>query len=285
MSILTITAIMLLTGCTFSRVASGSSVMVRTVGVGENSMPIDGKSFAFEFFSDPATSVDAIKKIYHLDVEDGVEEIEHLLSGRILSKNGRNYGFNLRYGIDNYTEVKVGIFGGSVHSKKGESYESRYNTSFAGYQLGVKRLLVNYDNPHRVSLYAQGKYFKTSSTTFRDYSFTPSEGFVDKYDGRNIEAKFALIYGYLPDPVIKNYPSVSLYYSLANTKRDETILGIPLKKSPNAMGLEANYSFDLKRLYYMLYVGTEKELVDKATGSLNSFFGVKVGIYFNRLKG
>lgn len=44
MSILTITAIMLLTGCTFSRVASGSSVMVRTVGVGENSMPIDEKA-------------------------------------------------------------------------------------------------------------------------------------------------------------------------------------------------------------------------------------------------
>ena len=134
-------------------------------------------------------------------------------------------------------------------------------------------MLSKYNEPQRLSLYLDGKYTSTSS---RDA--------VSKYDGYVIEVKSALIYGYLAEPNKRTLPSLALYYSRAYTNRDETIPGIPLKNQTQAMGLEINVNVNLKHLYYLVALGIEKNLLENNAASLNSYFGVKLGINFNRKK-
>lgn len=274
-------SVLLFTGCSSNTnvvTNTRTSTMLRTVGVGENSMPIESGSYAFEFFTDEATSLNMISETFITYTGENAPEDEHYASGVNVKEYCRYYGFNARYGISNYTEGKIGFYTGSFKSGYSGSTDYYYSkdefyTTIMGVHLGLKRLLTNYNSPHRLSIYGEGKYFTISS-----------EDFADKYDGNVLEVKSALIYGYLPDPVTRNFPSISLYYSLANTKRDETVLGLPLKKQPQAVGLEANFSVDMGPVYYLAFVGMEKEIADKVTNELNTFFGMKVGLHFNKLK-
>lgn len=272
--LLTILAIILFTGCssnTTQRTLRSSS-MLRTVGVGENSMPIDGGSFTLELFNDEATSIDMITETHIVHTGENAPEDELTITGERVNDYCRYYGLNARYGIDNYTEGKIGVFIGSIkNGYKSQNDDPNLYTSLAGFRFGLKRLLTHYDSPNRLSIFAEGKYFTTSS-----------EDYADKYDGSIIEFKSALIYGYLADPSKRNFPSVSLYYSLANTKRDETIIGVSRKHQPQAIGVESNYSVDMGPVYYMVFVGMEKEIADITNNEMNAFFGMKVGIHFNR---
>lgn len=284
LSLLVIISLVMFTGCSlFTEDRVSSSTMLRTVGIGESAMPIEAGSFAIEFFNDEATTVDAITEtsLYSGNI---FEPNDYYVSGGVVSKDCRYYGVNSRFGVANHTEGKIGFFGGSIengyssydyYDENGQTNTNKmdFYTSIAGFQLGLKRLLTDYNNPHRLSLYVDGKYFTTSSEN-------PS----DKYDGENIEVKSAIIYGYLPNPALRNFPSLALYYSLSNTKRLETIPGVPLKKQPQAVGIEANYSLDMGPLYSIFSLGIEKEIADKASDDLNPYFGFKLGLHFNQLK-
>lgn len=131
--------------------------------------------------------------------------------------------------------------------------------------MGLKRLLTDYSNPHKISLYLETRYISTQT-----------EGLASKYDGNNIELKPALIYGYLKDPASRNLPSFSLYYSLANTKRDNSVAGIKAKKRPQAVGAEANLNLSHNHIYANIAAGVEKEISDKTTNKLKPYLGVKV---------
>ena len=274
----------LITACSVnSTEVKTSSSMIRTVGIGENAMPIEKGSFTLEFFNERATTVDIITETYSY-TEDELEITEHDTYGANVSDNLRYFGFNTRIGFDNYTEAKLGVFAGSIedghkrvtdYNSDGHDYSSytTYSTDINGFHVGIKRLLTNYNEPHRVSLYLDGKYLKMYS-----------DDIAKKYDGSSMEAKFAVIYGYLPDPETRTFPSIAIYSSVANTEREQTIDGIPLKKQPQAVGAEANLTLDIFRLYTIFSLGVEKELVDESTDDLNVYFGMKVGLQFNRLK-
>jgi hypothetical protein len=282
--LLTSLSIILFTGCSlnYTEVKSSSS-LVRTVGIGENAMPIEKGSFALEFFNEEATTVDVITETY-THTGDIFEEDEQNIYGGVASDALRYYGFNARIGFDNYTEAKIGVFAGSIegghkrvvdYDNQGNDFSSyaEYNTNINGFHVGLKRLLTGYDEPHRISLYLEGRYLKTYS-----------DGFSDKYDGTIMEAKLALIYGYLPNPDKRSFPSIAFYSNVANTEREETIEGIPLKKQPQAIGAEVNYSIDMYGVYTIISLGAEKEIVEKATDDINIYFGMKVGLHFNQLK-
>ncbi len=278
---ITILSSSLFTGCSTvsKRNISVTSSMLRTVGLGENSMPIDEASYAIEFFNDEAISINKINETFIIYYGEDAPDNEHYISGKIVKESLRSYGFNLRYGFDNSTEAKLGFLTGSIEngysgtSSNSNSSNNSY-TSLFGIQLGLKRLLTNYDNPHRLSLYAEGKYYTTSS-----------EGIVDKYDGNILEMKAALIYGFLSDPAIRNFPSVAFYYSLGNTKRDNTIPGIPLEEEFKVVGLETNVSMHMGTLYPILALGVEKDIANTSEfDDLNFYLGVKLGLHFNRKK-
>lgn len=294
----TIFSLFLITACTGNTVTKRTSLkassMIRSIGIGENAMPIEAESFAIEFFNDEGISVDRIdeKVVSYTGTPVPGEELpedEYSLTGRTSDKDFRSFGFNGRYGFDDYTELKVGFFTGSVkngYSRSSSTVSNEYNesstsgglgakyyTSILGTQFALKQLLLDYNTPQRLSLYLNGRYTSTKS---RDT--------VSRYDGNVIEVKSALIYGYLVDPLKRTFPSLALYYSRAYTYRDETIPGIPLKNQIEAVGLEANISVDLKHLYYLIYLGVEKDLAEDNDSGLNGFFGVKLGINFNRKK-
>ena len=277
--LLSVLSIVLFTGCSQNQM----STMVRTVGVGESAMPINAGSFAIESFMDNATTVDNINSIDYHDWVDFAGE--DLLMESNIKDNCRYIGINGRVGFDNYTEFKLGFFIGIIDNSNnifinvdGDNHvsyeESIVENTFTGFQLGIKRLLTDYDNPFRMSLYLEGKQI-----------FIESGGsFVGKYDGTNTEVKSALIFGYLDDPAIRNFPSLSLYYNLANTSRKETIHGISAKRHPQAIGIEANFNLDLGTIYVNATSGIEKEIVDETDNTIIPYAAIKVGFHFMRKK-
>ena len=276
-------SVLFFTGCSmnYTEIKSSSS-MIRTVGIGENAMPIEKGSFTLEFFNEEATTVDVITETYSYS-GDNFEEGEHNIYGGVSSDALRYYGFDTRIGFDNYTEFKIGIFTGSIdggdknvvnYDEHGNnnSYNVDYDTSISGVQVGLKRLLTEYNDPHRLSLYVEGRYLTTYS-----------DGVSEKYDGKSMEGKLSLIYGYLANPDTRSFPSIAVYSSLANTEREATIDGIALEKQPQAIGVEANYSIDMYRVYTIISLGAEKEILEKATDDINVYFGIKLGLHFNQL--
>jgi hypothetical protein len=257
--------------------------MIRTLGLNETAMPIEKGSYAIEYFNNEATSIDVITETYTSN-DDWFSSGNIHLSGGKLSRDLRYYGINGRFSIDNYTELKFGMFKGKIEDGH-ENYtylnedgfytsnNTEFYTNIYGTQLGIKRLLTDYSSSHRLSAYLEGQYFSTSSASS-----------VEQFDGDVLALKSALIYGYLVDPAHRNFPSLSLYYSLTNTKRAETILGVPLKNQPQAVGLEANYNVDMKLLYLIASIGAEKDIADKVSDDINTYFGVKLGIHINKMK-
>ncbi len=278
--LITFFSIVLFTGCSVEKMASSS--VLRTVGLGESVMPVGQGAVAVEFFNDQANTVDVITEISSHDWDNLENDL--IIIGSTVNDDCRYFGFNTRLGFDNSTEVKVGYFRGSIENgydmaptvDENDNIingKSELNSSFTGTQVGIKRLLTEYDNPHRLSLYLDGKYI-----TFK------SEESVKKYDAHSLEFKSAIIYGFLPNPDKRSFPSISLYYSRANTKRKETISIIPQKKQPQAIGAEVNLNVDFGLMYANLYTGVETEIADKATDEQITYFGVKLGFLFNRKK-
>ena len=114
-------------------------------------------------------------------------------------------------------------------------------------------------------------------------SFT-SDKAVDKYDGYNIEVKSALIYGYLRNPDRRTFPSLSLYYSQANTNRNESLVDLPKVKKLQAVGAEFNINLDMGIIYAVLASGVEKEITEKTTDELIPYFGMKIGFHLRPIK-
>lgn len=271
--------ITVLTGCEYIAISkkeqSFSSSMIRTVGLGENAMPIEDNSLAIELFNDQAVSIDEINEKYIIYFGGNDNEDEYYLNGKRTDGSHRYFGLNLKYGIDDFTEIKVGT---SVISMK-NGYEKNYSTQDKktfhtyvwGQQLGFKRLLTDYNSWHRVSFYGEGKY----STSF-------SEDIVAKYDGDILELKASLIYGYLKNPTKRNFPSFALYYSNTYTNRDNTIPGVSLTNQIQAIGLETNYSLDARPVYLIFFAGAEKEISANPVKGVNAYFGVRFGVNVNR---
>lgn len=278
--LLSILAITLISGCAAEKISSSS--MIRTIGVGESAMPIEGGSFATEFFQNEATTIDVISATNPYDWSEPENNLP--MSGGKLSKRTDYSGFNFRFGFDNYTELKIGFFSGDVEtgSQKFDVIDqdgnyftrnTKFNTRFDGVQLGLKRLLTDYSNPQRVSLYLDGRYLVTKS-----------EGIAGRYDGNNLEFKSALIFSYLKDPSFRTFPSFSLYYSLANTNRDYTITGIPAKRHPQAVGAEINVNLAYRALYANIAGGLEKEIDDKNSDNVEPYIKTTIGFKIKKNK-
>jgi len=269
----------LITGCTSHKVASSS--MLRTVGVNETALPIGKGTIAFEFINNRAATVDVITELTY---QDWPEEENLLIHGSKVKDYCRYNGFNARVGIDNSTEIKVGFLTGSIDNGYNYEYQENefgtalttitdLNTGFSGYQVGLKRLLTDYKYPHRVTLYLDGKYI----------TFVSDES-VKQYDGYNLEFKTALIYGYLKNPEKRTFPSMSLYYSQANTNRNESLAFLPRVKKLQAVGAEFNVNIDMGLIYAILATGLEKEITEKTTDELIPYFGMKIGFHLRANK-
>lgn len=278
--LLAIFSVVLFAGCATTRVSS--SAMIRTMGIGESAVPIEKNSFAIELFNDKSTTIDVISATNPFDWQD--LESNHAMSGGKVSHHCRHYGFNLRFGLKKHTEIKLGFLKGSITNGNEEinaidedgNYlirKTKFNSDFVGGQFGIKHLLTDYANPGRISLYLDGKHF-----------ITYSDGLAWDYDGRTIELKPALIFGYLKDPASRNFPSFSFYYSLANTNRDKTLRGIPANKNSQAIGAEANLNLAYGVMYTNLAFGVEKEIGHKATDEIRRYFGAKIGFHFKQKK-
>lgn len=269
--------VVIFTGCSNNDPAS-SSYMVRSAGLGETALPLAHKEFAFEIFNDKITTLDIISVNR---VKDGPEEYEdtYITSGKV-SVRDRFYGVNFRLGYGNYTEIKLGLFQGSIFeigrrfNVVDESnnlitlYQERY-TPIKGAHLGLKRLLTHQTNPHKISLYLEGKRIITD---------TPSYAFI--YDGRNLEFKSALIYGYLKNISSRNFPSLAIYHSIANTERKNSVSGISKKKHPQAIGGEVNLNLAYGMVYANISTGIEKEISYKSTDKIKPYWGIKFGLHF-----
>ena len=121
--IFTIFSMFLVTACSensvSSRTTSETSSMTRTVGIVESAMPTEANSYAIEFFCDEAVSVDRINEetVTYTGTSDPDQELpedEYSLTGRSSDKAFSYFGLNRRYGIDDYTELKIGFFSGSI---------------------------------------------------------------------------------------------------------------------------------------------------------------------------
>src|SRR5690554_3043061 len=158
--VLTVFTVVLFSGCTVDRVSS--SAMIRTVGIGENAVPIEKGSYAIELFNDKSTTLDVIFATNPFDWQD-LESIYNMSGGKV-SHHCRHYGFNLRFGFSNHTELKLGFLTGSITSgndwinaidEEGNYLirKTKFNSTFRGRQIGIKQLITDYTNPHRISLY------------------------------------------------------------------------------------------------------------------------------------
>lgn len=263
-------AVMFLTGCGSNKINKTS--MLRTTGVCESALPIEQGSFAIETFLGTAASVDIYSSVSSKELSALRRE---QFPSRSKSKgSAKVFGFNGRYGINNSTEVKIGFLASVPELDLIMSNSNDRSTNFTGFEIGVKRLLTDYSNPVRLSLYLEGK--RLNSSTKNELG--------DKYDGKSAEFKSAIICGYLEDPTHRTFPSVSLYYSLANASRNESIPNLPYKKQPQAIGIEANFNIDLAHLYANISAGLEKEFADKATNSFIPYAEIKLGLNLLRNK-
>lgn len=268
---LTIFSSLLFTG--FSLNAMPSNSTIRTLGVGESALPIEARSFAVEFSIDNAVTVDAITP---------TKLFSKTMSGAKVSADFRYQGYNIRYGIDNRTELKVGFLLGKIDESsfyiQAKDEEGEYSeqwiscdASIKGGVVGLKRLLTDFSNPQKVSLYLEGKYLNISN-----------ENLDKRYDGESFEFKLALINCYQSDPASRKFPSLSLYYSLANTNRDASFKGFPTKRHPQAIGAEINLNLTKNWFYSNFAFGLEKVIYDKPRVSVLPHFGATIGINFDR---
>lgn len=274
------------TGCSnhtnyFSTPQMEFNTLLRTVGVGESAIPIEKGSFAIEPYIGNATLVDVVSSIDSRAWADF--EREEITLSPDIKESSEVLGFNVKYGFNNSTEVKIGFLSGrithnyDVHlnvdgSETVHHHKSKWRTDFSGVQLGVKHLLTDYNNPFRLSLYLEAKQI----------SFSNDSLLMAKYDAKSNEFKSAIICGYLNDLEQHNIVSLALYHSLANTSRKEATPDVPLKKHPQAIGLEANLNLALGSFYTNLATGLEKEIADKAKSGLVPYFELKVGVHLLR---
>ncbi len=270
---------LLITGCANNDTAS-SSYMVRSSGLGETALPLEHEEFAFEIFNDKATSIDIISVNRITDRPEDYEN--YYITSEKVSNRDRYYGINCRFGLWNYTEIKLGLFQGSIFEigrhldiidesgNQLDLYQERY-TQFHGLHLGLKHLLTHYTNPHKVSLFIEGKQI-----------ITDTHGYASRYDGKNLEFKSALIYGYLKDTSSRNFPSIGVYHSIGNTKRQNSVEGIDAQKQTQAIGSEVNLNLAYGMVYANISTGLEKEIGHKTSNEIKPYWGIKFGVHFKK---
>lgn len=267
-----------LSACVFNSkiVKIDSSSMIRTIGLGETALPLEKNNHSLEFFNSPAISVDRVKytEIDYADNEN--QEDEYILSNDETNSKLRYYGFNYRVGFDNFTELKLGLYRGRVREENIRVYGTTYkstNTDIYGFQIGLKRLLSELNNPHKITFNTDFLYMKTNSN---------SE--VEQYDGYILECKPALIYGYIKNNSNRSFPSLALFYSYTNTHRDNTLENLPLSNEFLAVGGESIFSLHLGHINPSLIVGAEKLLSEHSDNDFNFYFSLKVQFLLNYRK-
>jgi len=270
--ILAITSLLFLTGCPYL----ATSTMVRTVGLGEEAPPLGYKAIAIEVTSDNVKATDYIAK-YFPDGEEGITYYSRGESYEI----GFSLSGNLRFGISNYTEIMIGLFNGYVSPEftnteavamNGEvtTFSDLASTNITGIQLGVKHLLTDYSEPYKISIFLEGQRF---------YSISDDE--TNVYDGTINQFRTALLCAYVSPKIPYLVPNLSLYYSVAHTRRNSTFADIPLKRSIPSLGGELNLNLNYSVFYINLYGGIEKEYGLNKSNNLTNYLGSSVGLRFN----
>ncbi|MBI9031253.1 hypothetical protein JEZ13_04535 [bacterium] len=270
--ILVIISLLFLTACPYL----STSTMVRTVGLGEEAPPLGHKTIALEATIDELKATDYIAKY----MPDGDEGLTYYSTGKYNEKGPSN-SCNLRFGIGNYTEFMLGCFAGYFNQDLNNTEAVAMNgevitlsgssaTNIQGLQLGVKRLLTDYSEPHKISMFFEGQRFSTVS-----YNKT------NDYDGTINQFRTAILFAYVSPKIPYIVPNLSLYYSMANTKRKNTFADIPLTRNIQSLGGELNLNLNYSVFYVNLYGGMEKEFSLNKSNNQITYLGSRAGLRFN----
>ncbi len=261
-------------GC--SIVDKSSSSVSRTIGLGEEALPIQKHNLGIEI---------SIKKIRMLDkiymteytVNDQAEtEID--ISGNNENSSNLYSDYTVRFGLTDIDEISLGFLRGSEGSTSKYSHTSdgvtttkefECRTKYTGIKLAYKRLLSQPENPMRLSVFMSVAKIIFDST-----------GDAARFDAESLETRAAILVG-LNDDLMdrKSYPTLAIYHSSAHTERNETIPGIPKQRSPQSIGAELLYNIDFGYLYTAISGGAEQQIAgDIEDDSLIYQMGFKIGL-------
>lgn len=282
--IVAVTGLILISGC--SIVERSSSSVLTTSGLGEEALPLEPHKFAIEASFQTARVQD---NIHYLEYEshDGSGENIIYLSEAHGSKSIPVLDAKLRLGLSARNELVLGF----VRGKEGEANTYKYSTTvngsttekefscttkYTGFKVGYKRLLSNWENSTKVSMFLSGAYLVFDS-----------EGKAAAYDANSFETKAAILLGLHPNNEKKSsYPTLAFYHTSAHTNRKLTIPGVPQKKHPQSLGAEILYNIDFGTLYAAINVGAEKQLTytTNSTEEIEVHMGLKVGLKLDTRK-
>ncbi len=263
-------SLFLLTACT----STSSSYMFRSLGLGENVLPIEKRDFAAEYFNSPVKATDFIIQ----ESANNNEEITYYNNSGKAANNGRAQGINFRFGMGNKSELKIGLITGKIYkgnwqidltSNNGEilPLDGNSETSFRGVQVGFKYLVTEYSDKEQLSLFLEASTIQTNSNKL-----------TSAYDGYVREVNTALIFGY----VLSDYlvPNISTFYSYTNTNRANTLASLPSTRNLHSIGGEINLNLNYGLFYANLYTGIQKNFSGSISAQLVEYTGTRVGLHF-----
>lgn len=270
--ILAVACLLFLTGCPYI----ATSQMIRTVGLGEEATPLNTRTLALESSINTLKASDYITKFK----PDGDDAIYYFKSGKSNEENV--YGsFNIRLGMGNHTEVKLGVLSGGISQRyvnteaqalNGEviTFSDTSSTKIFGFQYGIKRLLTDYSEPYKISLFLEGQHFNTISRAATNI-----------YDGKVNQFRTAMLLAYVFPENPNVVPNLSFYYSLAHSERASTFADIPLEKNIQSAGSELNLNLNYLVFYFNIYGGMEREFGPHTSNSLITYLGSRAGLRFD----
>lgn len=267
--------ILMFSGC--SIVDESSSSVSRTIGLGEEALPIGRGSFGIEVSFKKIRMLD---KIYVTEYESYDEDDENEISvtGSNTSDSYLYNDYTLRLGLTDLDELSLGLLAGSEGGTNTYSYSSgedtttkkfECRTNLTGFKVGYKRLLSNPEKPLRVSMFVS-----LSRNSF------DSTGQAAEYDAKSIETRAAILLG-VQDDLHKrtSYPTLAIYHSSAHTERNKSIPGISREKHPQSIGAEMLYTLQLGPVYSSVTAGVESQIVGEDEIDATQYhIGFKLGI-------
>ena len=278
----TVVGLLMLSGCS-NIVDQSSSSVLRTVGLGEEALPIGRANLGMEASFQKVRMLDKII-VTEYSTSDNPNQTDVSVSGSNSSGSDMITDFRIRLGLTELDELSFGLMTGSEGGTN--TYSSTYNgttttkefecvTKYTGFKVGYKRLLSSSEKPLKISMFM----------SFAGISFD-SKGDASKYDAKSFETKAAILFGVNEDLNKRHsYPTLALYHSSAHTTRDETIEGIAKEKNSQNLGAEMLFMFDFGYLYSSLSAGVEKQLSDTVEyDDLQYHMGFKLGLKFAKRK-
>ncbi len=270
--------IIIFSGC--SIVDQSSSSVSRTIGLGEEALPIERGSFGIEVSFKKIRTLD---KIYVTEYEVWDEDdTEISATGSNTSSSYIYNDYTLRLGLTDLDELSLGLLAGSEGGTNTYSYSSgddtttkkfQCRTKLTGFKIGYKRLLSNPEKPLRVSM------FMSLSRNLFD-----SIGQAAKYDAHSLETRAAILLGTQNDLHKRtSYPTVAIYHSSAHTERNKSISGISREKHLQAIGAELLYTLKLGPVYSSVGGGVENQIVgEDEFEKVQYYMSFKLGLRLGR---